>query len=90
MRNRNVSELRGGARHTVLDGGDAFVPDFRHGFIELKDGDAEAFGEEFITAATSAEAVGESARDEVLDDELGGSIHESFEDELARRAHFEH
>ena len=44
----------------------------RHGFVELEDGDAEAFGEEFILAATSAEAVSESARDELSDQELDG------------------
>jgi hypothetical protein len=86
MRSRNVSKLSGRTRHAVLDGGDAFVPDFRHGFIELKDGDAEAFGEEFITAATSAEAVGESARDEVLDDELSGLTFDTSFDDEARPA----
>lgn len=76
MRTRKISKL-------VLDDGDAFVPDFRHGFVALKDDDAEAFGEEFIAAATSAEAVGESARDEVLDEELGGLTFDmSFDDEL--------
>ena len=81
MRARSISKLSGQHRHAVLDGGDAFVPDFRHGFLELKDGDAEAFGEEFIAAATSAEAVAESARDEVLDEELGEvSIDTSFDD----------
>ena len=59
-------------RHVDLDDGDAFVPDFRHGFGPLKDGDAEAFGEEFIAAATSAEAMGEAARDELFDEDLGG------------------
>ena len=74
MRARHFSKLGGQARHShpVLDGGDAFVPDFRHGFVELDDGDAEAFGEEFILAATSAEAVSESARDELRDEELDG------------------
>jgi hypothetical protein len=59
-------------RHVDLDGGDAFVPDYRRGFSALSDGDAEAFGEEFIATATSAEAVAESARDELLADELDG------------------
>ena len=73
MRARNISKLSGRARHPVLDGGDAFVPDFRHGFVDLEDGDAEAFGEEFIVAATSAEAASETARDDELrDDEVGG------------------
>lgn len=72
MRARNISKLGGRAGHPVLDGGDAFVPDFRHGFVEIEDGDAEAFGEEFILAATSAEAASESARDELRDDEVSG------------------
>lgn len=67
-------------RHVDLDGGDAFVPDFRHGFVPLKDGDAEAFGEEFITAATSAEGIGEAARDELIDEDLEGmTIEMSFD-----------
>lgn len=84
MITRNVSKLRALAknlRHVDLDGGDAFVPDFRHGFVPVKDGDAEAFGEEFIVAATSAEAVSEADRDEALDEDLGGlTIEMSFED----------
>jgi hypothetical protein len=59
-------------RHVELDDGAAFVSDYRHGFVAVADGDAEAAGEEFIAAATSAEAVAESARDEVLADELEG------------------
>ena len=67
-------------RHIDLDDGDAFVPDFRHGFVPVQDGDAEAFGEEFIAAATSAEGVGEDARDEVVDEDLAGlTIETPFE-----------
>jgi hypothetical protein len=51
-------------RHVELDEGSAFVPDSRHGFVPFTDGDAEAFGEEFIASATSGEAVGEDARNE--------------------------
>lgn len=68
-------------RHVDEDDGNAFVPDFRTGFVPVKDGDAEAFGEEFIAAATSGEGVGESARDEV-EDELGGLTIESPLDDL--------
>ena len=64
-------------RHIELDGGDAFVPDFRRGLGALKDNEAEAFGEEFVSSATSAEAVAESARDEFASDELGGFVVES-------------
>ena len=68
-------------RHVELDAGDAFVADFRHGFVPVKDGDAEAFGEEFIVAATSGEATAEAARDELVDEELDAlSIEMSFEE----------
>jgi hypothetical protein len=59
-------------RHIELDGGSAFVPDFRRGFVEIGDGDAEAFGEEFIASATSGEGVGEDARNERDAEELAG------------------
>jgi|GEM_PF-5690450 len=64
--------LRARAHHAPMDDGRAFVSDPRDGFVELPDGDAEALGEEFIAAATSAEAIGEDARDEVSTDELDG------------------
>jgi hypothetical protein len=67
-------------RHVELDDGAAFVPDYREGFVAIPDGDAEAAGEEFIAAATSAEAVAESARDEVLADELEGLHIETLDD----------
>lgn len=68
-------------RHVDLDDGDAFVADFRHGFVAVKDGDAEAFGEEFIAAATSGEATGEAARDELLEEDLDGlTIEMSFDE----------
>jgi hypothetical protein len=68
-------------RHFDLDDGDAFLPDFRHGFAPVTDGDVEAFGEEFIVAATSAEAVGEAARDELVDEDLAGlTVEASFDD----------
>jgi hypothetical protein len=56
------------------DGGDAFVDDFRAGFTPIRDGDAEAFGEEFVLAITSNDAIGELARDEVHPEELGGLV----------------
>lgn len=68
-------------RHINLDAGDAFVPDYRRGFVASTDGDAEAFGEEFIASATSAEPVAEDARDEVIADELAGLSLETVEDE---------
>jgi hypothetical protein len=53
-----------------LDDGEAFLPDFRRGFVEAKDGDVEAFGEEFIAAVTSADAISELARDDGGDDDF--------------------
>jgi hypothetical protein len=84
MSTHKAPGLRTLARHVRrvdLDDGDAFLPDFRHGFAPAADGDVEALGEEFIVAATSAEAVGESARDELLEDELDGlSIDTPYDD----------
>ena len=68
-------------RHVEQDGGDAFVPDYRKGFVASTDGDAEACGEEFIASATSAEPVAEEARDEVVADELAGLTVESVDEE---------
>ena len=58
--------------HVDSDDGTAFLPDFRRGFVPSGDGDAEAFGEEFIAAATSANGMGEVARDELVTDDFGG------------------
>jgi hypothetical protein len=69
------------AHHVELDGGDAFVPDYRKGFVVVPDGDAEALGEELIASVTSGEPVAESARDEILNDELAGLTVESVEEE---------
>lgn len=67
-RKQSKARALSGHRHVDPDDGNAFVADFRHGFVPVKDGDAEAMGEEFIAAATSGEAVGEAARDELLDE----------------------
>lgn len=40
-------------------------------FELLKDDEAESFGEEFVASITSGEFIGEDARDEVAEDELG-------------------
>jgi len=53
-----------------MDAGEAFVPDVARSHEALIDDDAEAFAEEFIVTATSAEDVGEDARDELASDEL--------------------
>ncbi len=68
-------------RHVDQDGGYAFVPDYRKGFVASTDGDAEALGEEFIASATSAEPVAEEARDEVVADDLAGLSAESVDEE---------
>jgi hypothetical protein len=64
------------------DGGDAFVRDFRSGFVAIRDGDTEAFGRVFVWAATSNDAISELARDEVVAAEMGGLVFD-LEDEDA-------
>ena len=59
-------------RHVVIDGGDAFLPDYRHGVAPSGDDEVEAMGEEFLVSATSAESVAEEARDEEATDEVEG------------------
>ena len=58
-------------RSSRRDIGDAFLPDPATGAFAVIN-DAEAFGEEFIAGATSAEYVGEDSRNEVSMDEIGG------------------
>ena len=78
------------ARRTAEDAGDAFIYDFRHGFVPIADGDVEACGEEFVAGATSNEPIGEIARDEAYAaDDLGGVVFAfSDEDELDRADFF--
>lgn len=59
-------------RHAAPDDGDAFVPDAARSHQRLFDDAAESFAEEFIASATSAEFVGEDARDEWSEEEIGG------------------
>lgn len=73
------------SRHAVLDDGNAFLPDSRDGRARLTDDEAEAVGEEFIAAVTSAEAVDEDARDEIASDEIGGPFLEASLEEAAVR-----
>lgn len=54
------------------DSGNAFIPDVVRTHEPLKDDEAEAYAEEVIASATSAEYMGEDARDEMVDEELGG------------------
>lgn len=52
------------------------------GFAFMDDAEAEAFGEEFVATATSGEFIGEDARNEVADEELGLiEVRPMFEDE---------
>ena len=53
-----------------MDDGEAFIPDVARSHTRLIDDDAEAFAEEFMMTATSAEDIGEDARNEVVSDEL--------------------
>jgi hypothetical protein len=61
-----------------MDDGDAFLRDFRRGFVEARDGDVEAFGEEFIAAATSGHAIAELARNENGDEDFHVLPYESL------------
>jgi len=65
----------------TLDGGEAFVRDFRSGRTPIRDGDTEAFGEVFVWAATSNDAASELARDEVHAAEAGGLVFDLDDEE---------
>ena len=67
MKKRPVHKIE---RHPLMDDGDAFIPDVARSHERLIDDDAEAFAEEFMFTATSAEDVGEDARDELVSDDL--------------------
>ena len=58
-------------RRSRPDDAEAFVDDVGLSHAPLADDEAEAFGEEFVATATSGEFVGEDARDEVAEEELG-------------------
>lgn len=53
------------------DDAEAFVHDVGISHAPVSDDEAEAFGEEFIATATSGEFIGEDARNEVAEEELG-------------------
>jgi hypothetical protein len=73
MRSKAHVIARPTRRHAKeLDGGEAFLHDTRWGFSRIKEGDVEAFGEEFVAGATSNEPIGELARDEMDVAEAGG------------------
>ena len=66
------------------DDAEAFVDDVGISHAPLVDDEAEAFGEEFVATATSGEFIGEDARNEVVDDELGVfDVRTTLEDEEA-------
>ncbi len=71
-----------------LDGGEAFIHDVRYGFTPINDGDVEAFGEEFIAGATSNDAIGEIARDEMYAEEIGAFAFDLYDEEPFDRAEF--
>jgi hypothetical protein len=64
--------------HRRMDDGEAFLPDPQaqgasyNAASAVSDGEVEAFGEEFIAAATAGEDIRPEANDEVSDDEDGG------------------
>jgi hypothetical protein len=72
-----------------LDWGNAFIRDFRSGFTPIKEGDVEAFGAEYIWGATSNDAVGELARDEVYAGEMGGLVFDLEDEDMFDRARFD-
>jgi hypothetical protein len=83
---RAKNETRPTRRHAEeMDGGEAFVHDYRRGFRPIGEGDVEAFGEEFIAGATSNDAIGELARDESYAEELGGFLFEVYDEEIFER-----
>jgi hypothetical protein len=87
--NMRLQKKARSARRAAEDGGDAFIHDFRHGFVPIADGDVEAFGEEFVAGATSNEPIGEVARDEVYAADVGGvAFVFNDEDELDRAEFF--
>jgi hypothetical protein len=83
--NTTSSARRRHHHHEEMDGGDAFLLDPRHGFTPAREGDVEAFGEEFIAGATSNEAIGELARDETYAEEIGGFVFELYDEETFDR-----
>ncbi len=72
MRSPKTSSKRPSRPPPPIDGGDAFVPDFRRGAVHLADEEADALAEEYLASATSGEEAFEDARDEVTDEEVGG------------------
>jgi hypothetical protein len=88
MRTKNKTRPTRRSHIEELDGGEAFVHDYRHGFRPIREGDVEAFGEEFVAGATSNDAVGELARDESYAEELGGFAFDRYEDLAFDRADF--
>ena len=64
------------------DGAEAFLDDVGISHAPVDDDEAEAFGEEFIATATSGEFIGEDARNEIAEEELGLiAIRPMFEEE---------
>lgn len=50
----------------------AFVDDIGISHERVADDEAESFGEEFVATVTSGDNAFEAARDELVDEELGG------------------
>lgn len=66
------------------DDGDAFIPDPHGGRAHTNDDLAEMAAEDFLASATSGEEQGQSHRDQVVAEELGGPfIQSTAADELA-------
>lgn len=70
-------------RRERTDGGDAFLPDPEGGPARAPDDLAELVAEDYLAAATSGEEQGETERNRVVPEELGGPfIQSSAEEEL--------
>jgi hypothetical protein len=74
--------LRRHRRHEAeLDGGEAFVPDNRYGFVPIDDGEVEACGEDFIARATSNEAADHELTREEMFPEGRAFVFDLFDEE---------
>jgi hypothetical protein len=68
-------------KHPRRDDGDAFIPDPSVHDGPTRGADAEFLAEEFLTSATTGEAVEQDAADEVVEEELGGPFLEEGTEE---------
>lgn len=76
-------KARPAGRRERTDGGDAFLPDPEGGPARVPDDFAELVAEDYVAAATSGEEQGETERNRIVPEELGGPfIQSTAEEEL--------